>query len=560
MRLEHTFIAVVTIVYAAVAQQLPRLQHIEFNAGVPSSFGTRVATVGDLDHDGFEDYAVGSPDETLGNPSVPQYLGVVRVYSGATGAILHTLSGTLPFDRFGWSVGGGGDVDADGTPDVIVGLPLGANTSTTGNVKVFSGSSGLSIRTYVLPTLYGYRVANAGDIDGDGRADVMTSSGLFALPSASTLTPVLVLSGATGLVIASYTGIAAGVSTPYDSWGISLAGGRDLNGDGRDDVLIGFASQGGLGNQHGGVVACSGLTGGVIQSYGGAPVFSFLGESVVFMPDIDGDGRPDVVAGGTGNGSVSVPGTVRAYSGLGGALLFSITSPVLADSFGGALAGGRDLDGDGVADFVTSTPGLNPSGIQPPAGSALGVVRAYSGATGALIGLVAGRAPGANYGGALAMLADTNGDGFDEVVVGAGQDDTIFGTDAGSVDVIEFAGALGFGVGNGTLQLGVIHGPFGANWVGALRASGAGPGAAGFIAADLAPANTTIANPPIPLYLAVTPALLLQPITFDGSGAWSTPVLLRQPAVAGLVAYAQAFEVSGPTFVASGGMQLLFSN
>ena len=155
--------------------------------------------------------------------------------------MIHTITGLFDFDRLGWSVGGGGDCNGDGVPDILVGLPLGGNTATTGNVRAYSGATGLLLWASVLGQLDGYRVANTGNVNGDGYADVITSSGTFGL-SGSPLAPhVLVLSGTNGATIHSILSYSAGGTSNYDSFGISLVGGVDFNGDGYSDFVVGFS-------------------------------------------------------------------------------------------------------------------------------------------------------------------------------------------------------------------------------------------------------------------------------------------------------------------------------
>src|SRR5262249_51855392 len=150
-------------------------------------------------------------------------------------------------------------------PDFIVGLPLASAAGTAGSVRVYSGATGTLIWSQTFGLLYGFRVANAGDVNADGIDDVIVASGSYASPSPPALPPVLVLSGSGGGTIWSIPGLSVGAISPYDSWGISLGGAVDLDSDGSDDVLIGWSSGGGLGNQHGEVVAFSGATGGVLH-------------------------------------------------------------------------------------------------------------------------------------------------------------------------------------------------------------------------------------------------------------------------------------------------------
>jgi hypothetical protein len=80
--------------------------------------GSSVASAGDVDGDGTNDVVVGH----YGAPG-GVYAGRVRVHSGATGAVVFTLAGSAAGDQFGASVDGAGDVNGDGFADVIVGAP-----------------------------------------------------------------------------------------------------------------------------------------------------------------------------------------------------------------------------------------------------------------------------------------------------------------------------------------------------------------------------------------------------------------------------------------------------
>jgi hypothetical protein len=251
---------------------------------------------------------------------------------------------------------------------------------------------------------------------------------------------------------------------------------------------------------------------------------------------------------------------VRVYSGPTGFALHTKTAPAVNDSFGGTVAGGADLDGDGVPDFATSTPPTNPTGPAVPTAFARGAVHAFSGATGQAIGVIAGFAPGSNMGGWLAMLRDSNADGFGEIVSGSPADDAPGLTNCGSVEIVQVIGFGGYGAGNSSLQLTFLNGPPGALSNGLLFVTGATPSSAGIIAADLVPGNTTVGSPPIPVWIGQSPALLLHPVAYDASGAWSLGVDLKFLPLAGTVIFTQAFELNPAGVYASGGLQLLFGH
>ena len=97
------------------------------NSGSPGyHLGYSVSAISDVDGDGFADYIAGSP---FGDHNSTQGAGIVRVFSGATGNVYHSFFGDNTGDHLGWSVSRGGDVNNDGTPDIVAGAP---NASTNG--------------------------------------------------------------------------------------------------------------------------------------------------------------------------------------------------------------------------------------------------------------------------------------------------------------------------------------------------------------------------------------------------------------------------------------------
>ncbi len=142
-------------------------------------FGAAIAGVGDVDADGFDDFAVGGPNAELG-------YGLVYVKYGAPdGFSLRgvTLPGQIPNHGMGTSVAAAGDVDHDGYDDILVGsyaFPVGS-IGNAGRADLFLGGSALS----TTPTLswfgtgadrLGTAVTGVGDMDGDGYPDVAFSA------------------------------------------------------------------------------------------------------------------------------------------------------------------------------------------------------------------------------------------------------------------------------------------------------------------------------------------------------------------------------------------------
>ncbi|HKB17215.1 MAG TPA: integrin alpha, partial [Planctomycetota bacterium] len=141
----------------------------------PVAFGSALAAAGDLNGDGVTDLIVGASGTPGLGGSVAS--GVAYVYSGATVAPLFTFPGSATGDAFGGSVAGPGDLDGDGVRDILVGARQGA--SLPGYAKAFSGATGALILTMSGAAAgdgFGTAVARAGDPNGDGVPDFMVGA------------------------------------------------------------------------------------------------------------------------------------------------------------------------------------------------------------------------------------------------------------------------------------------------------------------------------------------------------------------------------------------------
>ncbi|HET6202005.1 MAG TPA: VCBS repeat-containing protein [Planctomycetota bacterium] len=342
-------------------------------------------------------------------------LGLLAPVGRGQGYVVWQALGGPPGSGFpiGASVAGVGDQNGDGIPDLLVGAPSGI--LGTGVVRVLSGASGTTLLVAGSPAVggwFGYSVAAAGDLDGDGKSDLLVGSpGFGAWPTPAGPGSVRVLSGTSGSVLLTVAGVSSG-----DAFGTSVAAAGDANGDGTADFLVGAPQGFGFTTAGAGyVTVVSGSGGTPLMTSSGASAGDEFGFSVCGLGDVDGDGTPDFAAGAPMLPPVlpGPAGYVRVISGATGGTIVSLTG-VPNDRFGFSVAGGGDLNGDGVGDLLVGSPQVWDFG------SGVGYVQAFTAATGSLLFTASGNPLSEDaFGFSIAFAGDLDGDGFDEAIVGA---------------------------------------------------------------------------------------------------------------------------------------------
>lgn len=325
--------------------------------------------------------------------------------------LLYQKNGAATNNLFGYLVAGVGDLDGDGKADLIIGAPnasAGALTNA-GSAFVYSGATGGLLYQKdgaAADDNFGLSVSGAGDVDGDGRPDFIIGAPVASPGGRTYAGSVYVYSGASGALLIQKDGAA------FDQLGWSVGGVGDVNGDGKADFAASaVSSSGGSGS----VFVYSGSSGAVLfQKFGSAG--DQFGWSVAGTGDVNGDDRTDFIVGArlADPGGRMNAGSAYVYSGTTGSLLFQKDGISSSDEFGKSVAGTGDVDGDGKADFIIGAPSASPGG-RSGAGSAY----VYSGSTGALLFQKDGTTLGDQFGWSVKGAGDVDGDGRADFVIGA---------------------------------------------------------------------------------------------------------------------------------------------
>ncbi len=396
-----------------------------------AEFGFSASTAGDINGDGYADVIVGADRFDNGHTDE----GAAFVYHGSAAGLSTAAAWTAESDqadaRFGGAVATAGDVNGDGYADVVVGAPLFDNGETDeGQVYVYRGSAaGLSAAPAWTAegdqarAGFGVSVSTAGDVDGDGYADVVVGAPDFDNGQADEGRAYVYRGSAGGLgATPAWTAEGDQVGAGF---GVSVSTAGDVNGDRYSDVIVGAdrfddgqTDEGRAYVYHGSEAGLSAAPAWTAESDQASAGF---GVSVSTAGDVNGDGYSDAIVGAEcfDNGQED-EGRAYVYhgaaAGLAGAPAWIAESDQPGARFGSSVSTAGDVNGDGNADVIVGA--CSYDNVETDEG------RAYV-YLGSKAGLASGPAwtaepdqAGTLFGCSVAPAGDVNGDGYGDVIVG----------------------------------------------------------------------------------------------------------------------------------------------
>ncbi|WP_430407265.1 beta strand repeat-containing protein [Hydrogenophaga sp.] len=482
--------------------------------------GYSVSAAGDVNGDGLADLIVGAAD---GDPAMGDEAGRSYVVFGKAGGVAVELSdiangvggfvinGQAGEDYSGYSVSAAGDVNGDGLADLIVGAPdsdpatgdqagrsyvvFGKADGTAVELSdIDAGSGGFVINGEAEDDYNGFSVSAAGDVNGDGLADLIVGAHKSDPATGDQAGRSYVVFGKAGGTAVDLSDIASGLGgfvingeADDDHSGYSVSAAGDVNGDGLADVVVGAhesdtaagANAGRsyvvFGKADGTAVELSDIasgSGGFVIN--GQAEYDYSGISVSSAGDVNGDGLADLIVGASEGDPATGDQAGRSYvvfgkaggtavelsdidAGLGG---FVINGQAEYDHSGISVSSAGDVNGDGLADLIVGASDGDPAtGDQAgrsyvvfgkAGGMAVELSDIASGSGGFVID---GQAGEDGSGISVSAAGDVNADGLADLIVGASDADPASGSEAGRSYVV-FGKADGTPVNLGDVAVG----------------------------------------------------------------------------------------------------------
>lgn len=348
-----------------------------------ANFGVSAAVVGDVNADGYADLLVGAAGSNDRKGSAYLYYGSESGLHNFRKTRLASKDGAHD-DWFGAAVGGAGDVNGDGFSDVLIGAS-GANRdgSDWGVAYLYVGGhvgvSADDVITLRAPAQdfdqFGSSVTGAGDINGDGYADIAIGCpgiDLVGRTSGKDRGAVYIFEGsARGPRRVPAIRLTAPVPIDHDRFGASVSGGGDLNRDGYGDLLVGAPgadkSDVDAGTAYVFLGGPDGLpkTPATVLDDPDASIYDRFGTAVAGIGDVDGDGYDDMAVGTAGASrgrGLIFRGSAEGIPSKPALTLVDPLGPGY-NNFSESIGPAGDVNGDGLADLIIGASGSNNGGV-----------------------------------------------------------------------------------------------------------------------------------------------------------------------------------------------------
>ncbi|MCT7949928.1 tandem-95 repeat protein [Ancylothrix sp. C2] len=516
-----------------------------FGEAAGDNAGWSVGGIQDLNNDGFADLLVSARNADpngLINAGKAYVVfgktdgGLVSLTSLSAGNGGFVINGEIPGSQtgqqFSQEISTAGDFNGDNIPDLILGEPTISNgagktyiifgkrdpldTTAVNLSNISQGIGGFALLGETGGNATGNSVSDAGDVNGDGLADLIVGAPNVAIGTANETGKAYVVYGTTNPSSINLTAVAAEIGGfaingefAADNSGASVRSAGDVNGDGFADVIVGARFNDSNGRDNNGksyVVFGRPNVGSVNLSFvaagtGGGFAIAGLnsnersGTSVSNAGDVNGDGLADVIVSSPGASANGVTNSGKAYvifgktdpgvvnlstieAGSGG---FVMNGVATNDYAGDTVRSAGDINGDGFDDLVVGAPRADQiigNQLQVNLGKTFIVFGKSNTAQVNLSSVVAGNGgfsltgevPGDYMGRSVRVAGDVNGDGFDDLVVGsrfadvnglpdAGKSYVVFG--GNSTGAVSLPGTPGNDILTGTTAAEVLVGGFG---------------------------------------------------------------------------------------------------
>ncbi|MBX7042007.1 MAG: FG-GAP-like repeat-containing protein [Ignavibacteria bacterium] len=375
--------------------------------GPGNFFGQHFSSTGDVNNDGYDDFIAGAYGHSSNKGRAYVFFGGQTMDN--TPDVI--MNGEYSNDYFGSSASSAGDVNDDGFDDVIIGAYRYG--SDTGRAYIYYGGSLMNNVSDVTLTgeggNFGVNVSAAGDVNGDGYSDVIVGAYRYANAG-----KVYLFFGGSSMNKISDLTISGGIDSAV--FGMSTSSAGDLNRDGYSDIIVGAAhpTQPGKAFVYFGGASMNEFAD---VTYTGESNADNFGVSVAATGDFTGDGYTELLVGASEHNSQVGRAYFYEYNIIPENFALDsvkrLFGPGSFQGFGMSVSSAGDVNKDGFNDFIVGSTWNASTG------------KAYIFYGGTVFDTIPDvilsgeEGQSSEFGKVVSTAGDVNGDGYDDVIVGA---------------------------------------------------------------------------------------------------------------------------------------------